>query len=310
MKRFATKHLSLMLALLASAASLQANSCMDECRSCPDTPLEECAYSVQIQAGVNPIIWAGRCCTYGVANVDAVGCDDNFLSLRELPRFHKLFRTPWIVGGKLGWNMSACDELYLEFDYTQAKARSYTLCIPSLDDCTVGVGLDLGNSKYEAYMAYVGARHYFERCWCDRLTFFLGGKVGLLHHKAIRANLSATGECALGNCNSSCNVSCNNSCNVSCNNSCDFSCNGFSGCNDLFKKNTVISAGGNIGLDFCFWGDFDFVITAEVVGSGPLQSCSSVVVGDFDEAGISNIVLGRYSTEVSFPVTFGFKYTF
>jgi hypothetical protein len=118
-------------------------------------------------------------------------------------------------------------------------------------------------------------------------SFFFGGKVGFIHHKAI-----STGTFT-----------------------------GITGCTtdlgssaqDLFGRNTSVAGGGQIGLDFCFCSNWSFVITAEVVAAcGPAGIIASTLSNP-DAANLgdaSALLVPGICNELYFPVTFGLKYNF
>ena len=51
----------------------------------------------------------------------------DIVNLFQLPKFNKLFRTPWVIGGWLGYALSDNVEVYLEFNYRQDACSAYTV---------------------------------------------------------------------------------------------------------------------------------------------------------------------------------------
>lgn len=240
--------------------------------------LAPCAFSVQAHGGVNPIIWAQRnddCCIDGAT----------------LPSFHHLFKTPWIVGGKIGYNVTGCTEIYIEGNYTQSKGKTcsgFIVTCPQSVNGTSTISSEM--HKYKAAAFYGGARYYFGSnclsacsCFIDRAAFFIGMQVGFVHHKNVDVTLSATS--GVGNTS-------------------PFD-------KTLFLKNNTISAGGNFGLDLAFNDCFSLVLTVEVIGNGAAKNCPILCL-DTPLPGINanTIVVGRYGTEIWIPITAGLKYTF
>jgi Outer membrane protein beta-barrel domain len=173
----------LLVALLAcTAGAVQAHyddyasesrdCCFSSCYECGCNPLYCGAWDLQIQAGVNPITWRNR------GNIISVECIEAApdLEIAPIEKFSFYFKTPWIVGGQIGYHWSDNARVYLEFNYSQAKSKDQLVPFVNL-------------TKYKIFDAYVGARYYWDR-WCDRVAFFLGAKVGLTHHKGVDTDLA------------------------------------------------------------------------------------------------------------------------
>lgn len=287
MKFFTTKYLSLMLLAFVWAGGAQADQYMDdgmmEERSgccfgrsyeCGCNPLYCGAFDLQIQGGVDPILWRDR------NNFFAVSCTTvGFAELLEFPKFNKLFKTPWTVGGQIGYAWSDNTRVYLEFDYVQTtgkKNASFTGLLPT-QSVTTSI------HKYRLFEFYAGARYYFDR-WCDRVSLFLGGKIGLVHHRKTTFDFSliSSGKVPV-----------------------TFP---FTGVN-LAGSNTIVSGGANVGIDICICGNWSFVITGEVVAScGP--AISNNIVTTAVGLPLTNIVGGAVDSELRFPVTAAVRYSF
>lgn len=264
--------LVLMSPLVAIASQTYNDDCCDTCNY-----LLPCAWNIEVFGGVNPIQWLNR-------NDDC--CIDGAL----LPKFRHLFKIPWIVGGRLGYNLTECTEVYIEGDYTQANGKTCNgttvVCSQSVNGTTI---LNSQLNKYKAFAVYGGARYYWgmnclSQCSCiNRAAFFIGMQVGFVHHKRIDITLSATNP--LGNTSPFTRT--------------------------IFLKNNVISAGGNFGVDFAFNDCFGFVFTVAVLGNGASKNCP-VLCLDTPLPGINanTIAVGRFGTELWIPITLGFKYTF
>ena len=284
MKKLTAKYLSLMMLVAMLGGSAQAGhqedgyanggDCCTRQYECGCNPLYCGAWDLQIQGGVAPIIWRNRGDTFGVSC--ALSPSAPLLPLFQLPKFNKFFKTPWIVGGQVGFHWSDNTRVYVEFNYSQAKGKSdVTVASAGATAALVSV---FNPTKYKVFDAYVGARYYWDR-WCDRLSFFLGGKVGITHHKRIETDLSAT----LGSVNSAFTF-------------------------EAFNSNTVVAGGGNIGLDYCICGNWSLVLTGEVVAScGPRAAVFNVVTPTI---GVTNLIIGGIGTELRFPVTLAVRYSF
>lgn len=253
----------------------------DECCSswCCDY-LAPCDWSIQVQGGVNPIVWTHRndeCCINGA----------------ELPSFFHTQNVPWIVGGKLGYNLSECVEVYVEGDYTQANGKH---CESFTVDCSQSVN---GTSsfvskvgKYKAFGVWGGARYYFGSnylnfcsCFIERAAFFIGMQVGFVHHHSLGVALTAT------NVNTGAVTG-------------PFE-------TTMFLKGNTISAGGNVGIDFAVNDCFSVVFTVEFLGNGAAKNCPiSCLPNPLPGNNSNTISVGRYGTEIWFPITGGLKYNF
>lgn len=270
----------LLVALLCTVGAVQAgrsyeadysndNCCRSSCYECGCNPLYCGAWDLQIQAGVNPITWRHR------GQFVTTDCTEAFplASFGEIKKFSHYFKTPWIVGGQVGYHWSDNARVYFEFNYSQAKSKS------EVDLFDPGAAAVTANffSKYKLFDAYVGARHYWDR-WCDRVAFFLGAKVGLTHHKSVDANLTI---------------------GVTTTDQSDF-----------FDRNTVVSGGADFGFDVCFCGNWSFVVTGAVIAScGPDGSGLGLTLAPTLPENVTLLVT-NVRTELRFPVTAGIRYSF
>lgn len=253
--------------------------CFGGCYECGCNPLYCGAWDLQIHGGVQPISWRNRGEVLGVSC--AVSPTTPVIALFETPKFSTLFKTPWIVGGQVGYHWSDNARVYLEFNYSQTKAKSDV----ELAAVIAGAGTlasVLNFSKYKVFDAYVGARYYWDR-WCDRVAFFLGAKVGLTHHKRSDVNLSAT----LGSLSTSFLFA------------------------NAFRSNNVVAGGADFGLDICFCGNWSFVIQGAVLAScGPRAGILHVADVTPPVLGLTDLIVGGIGTELRFPVTAGIRYSF
>lgn len=243
------------------------------CYECSCEPLHPCALDVQLQVGVAPITWRHR------GEFTAIRCSAEVpaVTVLELPRFNKLFRVPWTVGGQIGYALSCNARLFVEFDYYQARSKNNTAfatinVIPQTFIC-------LDFNKYKAFDFYMGARYYSNRYWCNRLSWFIGGKIGFARHKAVQLDGLTLGS--------------------------DFE-------GDYFNRSTVFAGGGHIGLDYCVWGNLSIVLTAEIVARCGPRAVNNIVLGDVDAFTLdaSNLLPAHVGTELIFPIILGLRYSF
>lgn len=266
----------------------------DSCQAC------DCScFLVQVQAGIAPVVWTRRGNFTAVSPNASLGCSSStvgpFVPLFEMPQFNKLFKLPWTVGGLVGYWLDDCNEIYIEGNYRQASAKNSFTIAPfiSLSLFTLQPQFVFSTiSKYAFYDFYVGARHYFDLCWCDS-TFFIGGQVGVVHHKAVNFDLttsSLTNTCAPA-----------------------FS----TGLLTLFNKHTGVAAGGNFGFMFCVCDCVSVILTAEIIATCgpngtpnivPFVGCDADVV--LPELRPTNFIIGGAGTELFFPITLGLIYNF
>lgn len=246
--------------------------CFGGCYECGCNPLYCGAWDLQFHGGVNPISWRNRGDILGVACPTAN--PNALVALFQTPKFKDVYKTPWIVGGQVGYHWSDNARVYLEFNYSQAKGKQAAEFATSIAGLNAFLTLD----KYKIFDAYVGARYYWDR-WCDRVAFFLGAKVGLTHHKSNDVVLRAATSQAETTLNFR-----------------------------AFDSNNVVSGGADFGLDICFCGNWSFVIQGAVLAScGPRAARYRVPNPVFN---IQDIIVGGIGTELRFPVTAGIRYSF
>lgn len=299
----------LLIGCLSQMSSLIASRYYDDCcqpacceqvYDCGD-PLNCGSVNFWFRAGIAPTIWRERgdfslvsCNALAIPNIDS-----NIVSVFQLPKFKHFFRTPWIVGGQIGYAVTDCFEFYVEANYRKAAARNFLLDGGS-DANGQPIGLPIPNDNvivslnfldgYRAVDFYVGARYYWGRCWCDRLAWFLGGKFGLVHRQAVEFNYRIT--------STMCSASA-----------------ALTGLNqEFFGRHNSPAAGVNFGLDWCYGCGWSFVIMAEVIATcGPNSNSNIIVPSNCSQLPSllpSNIIIGHIGTEIFIPVTFGLKYSF
>lgn len=256
-----------------------ANDYQDSCN-----PLICGAFDIQAQGGINPITWRNR---GEFDTVNCVGFIDPVVKIFDTPKFRTFFHIPWIIGGQVGYAYSDNTRIYLEFNYCQASAKDAIAVLTANPLVVPPQTVTFSIKNYRLYDFYCGTRYYFDR-WCERISLFLGAKVGLTHHQSVALNTLTISAPQLAPINV------------------------ISPATPLFKNNTSISGGFNAGFDCCFCEDWAFVITGEIVASCGPKSNHNIVLAPSVIGIISatNIIVGHIQTELRFPVTAGIRYSF
>lgn len=290
MKRFYIKYfIAMLLMACTTQVQLKADVAYEDCcrptccYECSCNPLYCGAWDLQVHAGVEPIVWTDR------GNISLIQCTSTPAAnpiniLFEIPKFNKFHKVPWVVGGQIGYHHSDNVRLYVEFDYVQAS-RKNDAQVETFNAANV---FTFNLQKYRLFEAYVGARYYWDR-WCDRVSFYLGVKAGLVHHR--RSHFTLTRVEPLPVVVFADDVS-------------------------LFRSNTLPSGGIDFGFDICFCGCWSLVIGGGVIAScGPdsenlnLTSSNGCTVTTV-VPGVNGLLFGHIGTELRFPVTFGVRYSF
>ena len=256
------------------------------------TPLNCGSFNILVHAGIAPTIWRHR------GDFSAVSCfassvpdfNQSIVPLFTFPKFNKFFRLPWIVGGQIGYAFSDCSELYVEVNYRQASRKDFAINTIAIPNDVVTVAFQFGN-KYRAIDAYVGARMYWGRYWCDRVALFLGAKFGLVHHKSINFTYEITPQ------NVPAQLALVATSEV-----------------PFAVSKTAPAGGANIGLDWCYGCGFSIVLMAEVVATCAPRTNGSIPLSNtctqLPSIVPNNLLLGSLGTELFFPITLGLKYSF
>ena len=277
--------LSILLIASLYATVVLADDC---CRSICD--ILNCGLSYQTRIGIYPTIWRNRSDVF----LNSCDCISNTpgtgTNLGQLPKFNKFYKLPWIVGTQILYSWCDCVSLYGELNYIQAGHKKTAL--NTLTGVNTAFATRLGD--YRAISAYVGVQYNFwDWCGCDNASFFVGAKIGFIHHGTILAHQVTV-------------VTTTPSTQASCICSDSFK-------RDFLKKSTKISGGANIGLDYCLCERLFLVLTGEVVVSGGPKgnACIPLLNTEIIQlAGGSSLAVNKIKTEISFPVTLGLKYNF
>ena len=266
--------------------------CCDQVYDCGN-PLNCGAIDFQIQAGVAPTLWTNR----GIFS--AISCNalsipnfnQSIIPLFKMPRFNKLFKTPWIIGGHIGYALTNDFETYIEFNYRQASGRNFTrFGVKATPNDTVT--FNIHPSRYKVFDVYLGARYYWGiNCGCYDFAVFFGGKFGMLHRKQVNATINVTSTA----CPSEAPLALT--------------------CVPFFYRSNSVAAGANVGFEWCLGCNFSAVFTAEAVATCGPRSNSNIaninpcatILPNFSP---TNLVVGGIGTEVFFPITVGLKYSF
>ncbi len=298
MKFVSCKYVSLLALLCIFASSARAERYDDnqgvECRTrcnnyeCGCNPLYCGALDFQVQAGILPILWHDRG-GFSFIQCGGVPLANPVIPLFGIPKFSKFFNLPWTVGAQFGYALSDNVRVYFEFDYSQASGRR-AVALSTVSTLPTVITFTLG--KYQLYDLYAGARYYFDR-WCEKLSFFLGFKAGLVHHNRLRYSsiiIPAPG----------------------------FDPITFTDDFELLKRNTVPSGGLEFGFDACYCGNWSIAFTGGILAScGPKSvntnfgrgGCGGSIV-PVPVPGIQNFLVGSIGAELRFPVTVAVRYTF
>lgn len=250
------------------------------------------SFNLLVHGGVAPTLWRHR------GDFSAVSCfassvpdvNESIIPLFSFPQFKKFFHVPWIVGGQIGYAFSSCSEIYVEVNYRQASRRDFAINNVVIPNDLVNIAFTFGN-KYRAIDAYVGARMYWGRYWCDRAALFVGAKFGFVHHKSIDFSYSITPQ------NVPAQLALVSPSEVS-----------------FTTRRTAPAGGANIGLDWHYGCGFSIVLMAEVVATcAPRTNGNIPLVNTCTQLPSivpNNLLLGSLGTELFFPITLGLKYSF
>ena len=297
MKLFTAKYFSIMLLVCVIAGTINASRfenedemfvesssstscCESSCYECGCNPLYCGAWDLQVQGGVNPLLWRQR------ETISVVNCGAGagpVTTLFDIPKFRTFYKLPWIVGGQVGYAWADNVRVYAEFNYSQANSKTAPTLVTTNAAIVAPETYVFTLGKYKVFDAYVGTRYYWNRL-CDRVAFFVGGKVGFTHHKSVSYALSvilpapAAVVVPAGT--------------------------------TLFSSNNVVAGGANVGFDVCFCGNWSLVVTGEVVASCGPRVNRNVVIAPAATLAATNLLVGTIGTELRFPVTAGIRYSF
>lgn len=309
--------------ILASFIGINSYSCEFFASQPGPAPLACGGYSLDIHAGIAPTFWHGRHC-FQIADVTLT----HPFSLGELPSFQSLYKMPWDFGFRLGYALYEDIELTFEFDYHQSAPKCgsdrcnapgsgiccglFSLCF-STPFPAVGVTHFLVGSlsKYKAYFGHFGARWYSNRYIFDAVAWYIGAKLGFVHHRTIDATITQVSVLPSGQTIIPGTPFRNM---------------------PIFKNNTTISGGFLVGIDWCVYENVSVVGQLEIILDGALHANKAILGSPGANEHIENtnncqpqgsctqlptipsanltIIGANFKREIVVPLTFGLKYYF
>jgi hypothetical protein len=118
-------------------------------------------------------------------------------------------------------------------------------------------------SNYQAYGGYMGARYYWNRVWCDRVSCFTGFKVGMLHRKEVCVGVSVPQvTLPLSNGTSTTN----------------YVIAPFASSAVPYCKSNAVSGGLQVGLDICINDCWSVLLGAEFVVTSPFKTTRNISI--------------------------------
>lgn len=267
--------------------------CKQAC--CCDGPLTCNAFGIAVKGGVTPSWFTDRGhvlfndVVFVPVNSTIVPFPVVFQGPKE-PDFDKFFDLPWQVGAEIQWNASCNVQFFAEYVFLNAKGKRHHFLFD--EDLFT---FRSRNRDFETNSVYVGARYYFGNVWCSEcgtssIAPFIGLKGGVVWHERTKSRNHFVFD--------------------------DFEFDLLQ--HDVFRNQTLISAGVQIGLDYsinCNWG---VVLTVEAVGTQGLRNNRNIplplpqvlVPGGPVVSFPGSISRGETGHILSVPVTLGVRYTF
>ena len=283
MKRLIFSYLLSLFCISMFNTTLYAEYLSNTCQPCEYScnPLYCGACDIQVHAGVAPLLWVNRE-EFSLVNCPLSATNPIF-ALFDIPKFNTFFHIPWTVGGQVGYAWSDALRFYMELNYVQSGSKDTNALVTTNPAITPVQTFTFLLQKYRLFDAYLGIRYYWDR-WCDRVSFFVGGKIGMTHHQKVNVSVTVTPPTpALVLLPTDTN---------------------------FFRSNTVVSSGINLGLDICLYCNWSLVITGEVVASCGPSSNGNTVISPTLEVNPTNFLIGHIGTELRFPITAGIRYSF
>jgi hypothetical protein len=245
--------------------SLQAGGCCDT--SCCG-PLKECAFSATVKGGVSPTHWTHRGRVWLTSEVLVPP-----ISVSQVSKYKNQFQTPWTVGGELAYNTSCNNQVFIEFNYFRGKHKTFDFLAGAFE-------VSETFSDWEGWSGYLGARHFFDRCWiCNKLSPFVGIKAGYTKTSEVTYDLHLFGN--------------------------------FVQTSPYYLGTGAVSAGAQIGFDFEITKCLSAILNFELVASQAPEANTNVVFKDtVASLGLTNVNIGQIRTVISIPITLGLRMTF
>jgi hypothetical protein len=236
-------------------------------------------YSVTVKGGVAPTIITDRGGLFAaVSSFNPLV----FESVKD-PKFNDMWHNyPANIDVDFGFALSNHVELFGEFNARYAKAKNLSF----IGQAPTGVFGTLSPelSNFLAYAGYVGNRYFFNRIFCDKLSFFLGLKFGVVNYRKINAKpfsiTNQQGQVLTQN-------------------------------TIWFESRNVCSGGLQAGFDILVTKSLSIFFNAEVVASGPMKPLFNFIKEDQSIfPAFTNLLRESSGTVLSFPVTLGLRYYF
>jgi hypothetical protein len=270
----------LVLALgLCSFANVQADSCnpcYDPCYNpCYDTCFDACgplctgSFSVHLKGGVVPSNFSDR----GRIWITDPSLATPVYSLGRVPKFSRLFDTPWSIGLELGYAVSDHAQVFLEGSWYHAEGKR-------LHSDTLFGNFDsrVKHKNYEAWGGYLGARYFFGN-WFANLSPFVGFKAGFVRTRRVSSTFEFSET--------------------------------FLTRSRFFDGHTGPSVGAQVGLNYNFCSNWNAVLTLEAVATHAFRGNGNIDLPDVGLAGApTNLSIGDVGYLISYPVTLGVRYDF
>lgn len=261
----------------------------------------------------------------------------------QLPKFNKLFSNGVLhVTGQISYNVCCNTQFFLEGVYDRAngnKCLTITTnnykapefcgsncdsgsCSSSSNSCstssctvtgtplTTTQPVNYNYSNYQAYGGYIGTRYYWNRVWCDRVSFFGGFKFGMLHRKQVCVATSVaayTKTLTVGEVTTTYNFPASSTTNVA------------------FCKSNAVSGGIQLGLDYGINSCWSVLVGVELVATSPFKSNRNVIIPTVDPtlngvattAGFgrnfaqpTNLLIAPTGSLIQFPIWAGIRWEF
>lgn len=251
---------------LAGVGEVNAFGCCDPCPC--EGPLNECHWRIGVRGGVDPTWYTDKTKNLLIGETGTNGV----VATSRVPDFDEQFKTPWTVGGHIGYSFSDHIELFIDGEYTQGGSDTYKSTFDPFE-------ISQEFTAYKNWSMYFGARYYF--CsWdlCGKcVSPFIGGKLGFRNYKSVDFKEELVGPVDIT-----------------------------FGSREFYENHTVPSLGGQIGLELFCNRCFSINIMAEFVYSGQLRSVYQLTNGG---VGVQTVSIGDTGPLFDIPITIGINYS-
>lgn len=224
-------------------------------------------YSVSALVGMTPNVYVNR----QEANASSTGA----FQLTKIPSFSNQFKLPFILQGELGYFVRNDWEVFYDFDWTHATGKTHSFSHKDATFNIVDVSGQQKFSNFNGYGNYLGTRFYVTFAPFPIKPFF-GFKIGFMTRGAVKATQTAT---SFGTT--------------------------FTDTITYFKKDTTISGGLQLGLDWQFTQNFSCIFKVEVIGTGERKS--GII---FNHPPRTVVKAGNATMQLSIPISLGARWTF